>query len=187
VGHATLCPLIEVPQCNLNSEFEPASCISSLFDLLIQIQKFSSKSATACEPPPWDPCSNFMNLVEKLDCYMLWQSDDLRFSMTKFVDMISNNQQAAEYILSSLTWHCCVILLNRVFLPIPQRKSVDNANTAQVATKEINLVNFPSAPKPFLQERISACEGSAAIICNLSKSLISSKAFLLVCILILIL
>ncbi|KAJ3543330.1 hypothetical protein NM208_g3641 [Fusarium decemcellulare] len=140
---------------------------SERLEILLRVQELCCKPFAQQEPRPWDEKSEFRRVQEELDRFLVrwpgtWASGSSEDSMT---NAFPND---TESHVALLIGHCSVILLNRIFLPIPRRRTGSQAG--QVIN--VDCVNFPSAPDLFIKERISRCEASVAAICLVCKDMI---------------
>lgn len=178
LGYPSLLPSIKLDSEESKSLDSSWKLASRLLDLLIHIQRSSSAWVTENNPAPWAPNSKFIDAVNKADGYMMREFDGLRFDSKSICSMLEKRKSAAPHIISLLAWHCCIVLLNRVFLPIPQ---LNKTRTETSEPKEKTMLTFPNAPKAFLAERIRTCEASSTIICNISRTIVSSENLFMVC------
>lgn len=76
-----------------------------------------------------------------------------------------SNAALNDCVFGCLVKHCCTILLNRIFLPVP----VVRVNSTPSNTKTVTMVFFPDAPQLFLTDRLNALTSAAkavSIICR---------------------
>lgn len=159
----------------------PSGDVDKVLDLLLQIQTFSRKTQTKIEPPSWSVDSEFNSYRQSLDKYMLCHLDEIQLTSETLTEALFDGKSKFQSLHCSLVWHCCVISLNLVYLPIQVAAEAENmTNGIARSSGEDRLLNFPLAPKPFLMERIRACESSASIICDICKDIMSCDYFLLV-------
>ncbi|KAF5009176.1 hypothetical protein FDECE_4620 [Fusarium decemcellulare] len=140
---------------------------SERLEILLRVQELCCEPFAQQEPRPWDEKSEFRRVQEELDRFLVrwpgtWASGSSEDSMT---NAFPND---TESHVALLIGHCSVILLNRIFLPIPRRRSGSQAGQMI----NIDCFNFPSAPDLFIKERISRCEASVAAICLVCKDMI---------------
>ncbi|KAJ6186506.1 hypothetical protein N7519_007807 [Penicillium mononematosum] len=152
-------------------ENESLSRFLELLHIFTRIQGLCSISFFNHDPPPWSIDSAFRGIQSELERILLHWPDQFRTTTSSPPDWSRDND--AESALCSLIWHCCVIVLNRTFLPIPQIAEADGRNSQ--GTRK--CVCFPGAPGLFLEERIHRCKASAAAICNICSDLIASGDF----------
>ncbi len=173
-----LYPLLESEQ-----ETRPGSNhLSDILDLLLRIQTFSREIYSEQSPSPWSVDSEFMIYREALDRILICHSDEFQFTPEELTRTGGDKEVQLENLHCSLAWHCAVILLNRVFLPIPTIPEEESPNLSTSAALQACDRYFPLAPKPFLEERIQACETSASTICDICRDVLDSELFLLVCV-----
>ncbi|KAF7558188.1 hypothetical protein G7Z17_g125 [Cylindrodendrum hubeiense] len=109
--------------------------------------------------------------ANELEEYLLWYPSIFRMGPKESHGTI--DQEDGDAPMSSLIWHCSAILLNRTFLPIPERCKTANEST----TSLIRCLDFPEAPPLFLKERTHRCESSADAICDITQDIISKGGF----------
>ncbi|KAJ5498164.1 fungal-specific transcription factor domain-containing protein [Penicillium expansum] len=125
-------------------------------------------------PPPWTLNSEFRALQDDLEEYLLRHPSTFRFGSNSPSSRPSK-QEDLDASISSMIWHCCVIILNRTFLPIPERRPQTTEDGGQ--EPPIRCIEFPNAPPLFLKERIYRCESSADAICDISQNVIRNGGF----------
>ena len=175
LGHPALLPLCDGPpdipgpetQCILVSEPSPHL---KLLGILVRAYYLWSKPFTEQNPLPWGPRSRFRLLQDELEEYLLRHPDTFRFVLS--TPREDSKEEDLERSVTSLIWHCCVIILNRTFLPIPERTPGEGKGESSV-----RCVDFPGAPPLFLKERIHRCESSADAIFGISRDIIRGGGF----------
>ncbi|KAJ5788305.1 fungal-specific transcription factor domain-containing protein [Penicillium paradoxum] len=154
----------------------PEDCphLVELLEVLACIHQLCLVPFREQNPLPWTPDSEFRALQDELEEYLLRHPSTFRFG--------SNSPSAQpsrlgdlDASISSIIWHCCVIVLNRNFLPIPERRPNPAADGALYPPAR--SLDFPEAPPLFLKERIYRCESSADAICDISQDIIRNGGF----------
>lgn len=148
----------------------------NLLRLFIRIQKLSHTEFITMNPPPWRPDSLYHTLQDDLEAVFIRRPVGHQFTNVPFTptsDSAEPNSQALEEITFALLWHSCVVVLNRNFLPIPQRQPGPGPGNPT----RVKPIYFPSAPALFLEEKTRACEASAAASCRLSRIIVSNSDF----------
>lgn len=162
-------------------EMTQAMYLVEILDLMLQIQIFSKESFAAQSEPVWSVRSQFMAYKQTLDRFLIRHSDEFQFASEDNDTAEESLERKIFNLHSSLAWHCSVILLNRVFLPLPHPPSSMMSSLPTLNFPEDNDVQFPLAPKPFVDERVQACQASASRICGLCRDVLDCDIFLLVC------
>lgn len=179
LGHPGLKPPPDRPAKKPKLEAQCASCPSDrphlveLLEVLACIHELCSTPFKEQHPPPWAPESRFRALQDELEQYLLRHPDTFHFGSTS--SPLHDGQSDLDASISSLIWHSCAIVLNRTFLPIPERPKPSAGGECETAL--IPCVQFPGAPPLFLKERIYRCESSAGAICEISRNVIRSGNF----------
>ncbi|KAK7428034.1 hypothetical protein QQZ08_005466 [Neonectria magnoliae] len=177
IGHASLQPTRDRkarrprPDTRLPLFPEGTRRLLELLEALIRISQLCSTPLTEHDPAPWSTDSDFRALQDELEEYLLWNPSIFRMGPKEPPG--KTEQEDNDACMSSLLWHCCAILLNRTFLPIPERCKTANESQAPL----IRCVEFPEAPPLFLKERIHRCESSADAICDITQEVISKGGF----------
>lgn len=151
----------------------PEGCphLLELLKVLAHIHQLCLTPFQEQRPLPWSANSEFRELQDELEEYLLRHPNTFRFGPDS--PSSHSRQGDLDASISSLIWHCCVIVLNRTFLPIPQRsKTMSNGQEPS-----IRCVEFPGAPSLFLKERIHRCESSADAICDITQEVIKNGGF----------
>lgn len=160
----------------------PSGHVIEMLDLLLKISAFSRKSHTQCDLNTLSADSEFMSHRQALDKFLLCHPEELQVDPEDFCEGAKDLRPQFENLQCSLAWHCCVIMLNRVYLPVPKIWDQANAFPPSHQTVEDKSQLFPVALGPFLEERIKECESSASTICSICNDLMTCEIFLLVCI-----
>ncbi|EXJ72492.1 uncharacterized protein A1O5_04997 [Cladophialophora psammophila CBS 110553] len=140
--------------------------LAHLLELQLRIQNFNDGRLGLSMQPHWHSNSAFRSLQSELDDYLLQQPDDLcltRDMLHRWID-----QGFIDRVHCALLWHCCVMVLNRVFLPI---------RTSSI--KGSKFQEYPMAPKHFLVERENVCTASATTTPLMGYSCYHSSLLLL--------
>lgn len=159
------------PDTRVASFPEGTRRLLDLLEVLIGINQLGFTPFKEHNPAPWNTDSDFRALQDELEEYLLWYPSIFRMGPKELPGMI--DQEDSDVPMSSLIWHCSAILLNRTFLPIPERCKLANEGQASL----IRCVDFPQAPPLFLKERIHRCESSADAICDITQEIISKGGF----------
>lgn len=159
------------PDTRVASFPEGTRRLLDLLEVLIGINQLGFTPFKEHNPAPWNTDSDFRVLQDELEEYLLWYPSIFRMGPRELPGMI--DQEDSDVPMSSLIWHCSAILLNRNFLPIPERCKFANEGQASL----IRCVDFPQAPPLFLKERIHRCESSADAICDITQEIISKGGF----------
>jgi hypothetical protein len=164
----------------LAEDLAAPSAVYGLIRLFIRIQKLSSTGSTQVNPPPWHLESSFRALQNELETVLIRRPIDYQPDTDIYntdAGSVLPVHYPLEEILFSLMWHNCVLVLNRNFLPIPERQP----DPAHGKAASIKSINFPLAPALFLEERIRACEASAAALSKICQEIVSRSDFFQVC------
>ncbi|KAH7123275.1 C6 transcription factor [Dactylonectria estremocensis] len=159
------------PEKRVASFPEGTQRLMDLLEVLIGINQLCIKPLKDHIPLPWNTNSDFRALQDELEEYLLWYPSIFRMGPREAPGL--KDQEDTDEPMSSLIWHCSAILLNRTFLPIPERGKTANESQASL----VRCVDFPEAPPLFLKERIHRCESSADAICDIAQDIISSGGF----------
>lgn len=163
-----------------NEEVAPnvASVLTRLFDLVLRVHNLLQVDFTKQLPAPWSPESEFTSIKRELDVIKIRHDAEISFTEDIFLQLLEGENGAGEYLMCSLTWHYCVVLMNRVFLPI--RMNQGNEDSQSGTSDKVKKLNFPSGPKSFLQERAAACYGSANSIVRICTQVLCTNPLMLV-------
>lgn len=178
LGHRHLQPTNSRPAKRPRLECAPCpeDCphLIELLEVLASIYQLCLIPFKEHNPLPWTPESEFRALQDELEEYLLRHPSTFCFGSNSPSGRPSRSGDL-DASISSMVWHCCVIILNRTFLPIPERR----AQLAEDGIPEppIRCFEFPEAPPLFLKERINRCESSADAICDISKEVIRNGGF----------
>ncbi|KAH9227495.1 hypothetical protein K456DRAFT_42046 [Colletotrichum gloeosporioides 23] len=137
-----------------------------LLHLFIRIHRYCSSGFSKQNPPPWGLHSIFRTYQVELEQLVLQRLERLHPGSSE--DDYLPQEQRTQSAMCSLIWHCCVICLNRNFLPIPKRTRPDHEDTEPSSRQ----LNFPAAPQLFVEERLNRCQASAVAICTICKELV---------------
>ncbi|KAF3797071.1 hypothetical protein GCG54_00009039, partial [Colletotrichum gloeosporioides] len=137
-----------------------------LLQLFVRIQHYCSAGFSKQNPPPWSLHSTFRTYQVELEQLVLQRLEQLHPGSSE--DEHLPQEQRTQSAMCSLIWHCCVICLNRTFLPITERTMLDDVNSGASSRQ----LNFPAAPQLFVEERLSRCQASAVAICTICKELV---------------
>ncbi|PQK12787.1 hypothetical protein BB8028_0003g14020 [Beauveria bassiana] len=142
----------------------------SLLEILVRVYQLQSVPVKEQKPPPWAPHSKYRALQNELEEHLLHYPDTFRlFARSRRRDL---KEPDIDELISSLMWHCCVVVLNRPFLPILARTS-EEGRIDQIVKK----VYFPGAPHLFVKEKVYRCEASADAIFNISRNIVRANIF----------
>ncbi|KAF1732155.1 Filamentous growth regulator 27 [Beauveria bassiana] len=142
----------------------------NLLEILVRVYQLQSVPVKEQKPPPWAPHSKYRALQNELEEHLLHYPDTFRlFARSRPRDL---KEPDIDELISSLMWHCCVVVLNRPFLPILARIS-EEGRIDQIAKK----VYFPGAPHLFVKEKVYRCEASADAIFNISRNIVRANVF----------
>jgi len=143
--------------------------LSQLVQLAVRVQEFTRGRLVDSLQVPWHSESEFRRLQIELDQYLLQRPDE--FCSTREILQGWLAQGSIDRIHCALVWHYCLIILNRVFLPIRRKRSYpDNGEFS-------NMINYPAAPKHFLAERKNVCEAAASTISTICNEVMSTGSF----------
>lgn len=177
LGHRHLQPLNIWPakQPRLECATCPEDCphLIELLDVLACIYQLWQVPFPEQTPLPWTPNSKFRSLQDELEEYLLRHPSTFRFGSNS-PSVPTSSMEDLDASISSMIWHCCVIVLNRNFLPVPERRPPSAGGALESQTRPIN---FPEPPPLFLKERIYRCESSSEAICDISRDMIRNGGF----------
>lgn len=153
----------------------PDDCphLVELLEVLASIHQLCLTPFKEQNPLPWTADSEFRALQDELEEYLLRHPSTFRFGSNS-PSSHKSRRVDLDASISSMVWHCCVIVLNRTFLPIPERPQVTPSGGQDLP---VRCVEFPEAPPLFLQERIHRCESSADVICEITRDVIRNGGF----------
>lgn len=158
-----------------------AFVLSKLFDLVLRVHSLLQVDFTKHLPAPWSPSSEFTSIKRQLDTLQVRFNEEINFTEQTFLHFSTEEGGAGEYLMCSLTWHYCVILMNRVFLPIRINLGTENTDPGTPSTRSMmKKLYFPSGPRSFLQERATACYTSANSIVRICSLVLKIDPFMLV-------
>lgn len=178
LGHRHLQPSssrpAKIPRLECAPCPEDCSHLVELLEVLACIHQLCLTPLSEQNPLPWTADSEFRALQDELEEYLLRHPSTFRFGSNSPLSC-NSRWGGLDVSISSMVWHCCVIVLNRTFLPIPERRP----QTAAEGGKKppVRCVEFPEAPPLFLKERIHRCESSADAICGISQDVIKNGGF----------
>ncbi|KAK8143439.1 hypothetical protein G3M48_007245 [Beauveria asiatica] len=141
----------------------------NLLEILVRVYQLQSVPVKEQKPPPWAPHSKYRTLQNELEEHLLHYPDTFRLFASRPRD---SKVHHVDELISSLMWHCCVVVLNRPFLPIMVRIS-EEGDLGQSVKK----VYFPGASHLFVKEKVYRCEASADAIFNISRNIVRANAF----------
>lgn len=173
IGNHSLARVPLLDQHQNNDSIDPESeygKLQRLLKLLIQIQQLSSEP----DHPPWHKDSQFQKFQLEIDGHLIRHPEG--FSLNGDALKTLSAGGFFETILSAFVWHCCVISLNRIFLPIPVLKR----NLSAGESNQKYLLRYPSAPNTFLAEKINVCMASATTASILCQELLECGSVMLV-------
>ncbi|CAK7235780.1 hypothetical protein SEUCBS140593_009396 [Sporothrix eucalyptigena] len=151
-----------------------------LLHVLVRIKQLCSTPFLQQEPPPWSLDSAFCAVQIELESILVRRVETIRMSAFNSHShdestMVEQTMKTERSTLCALLWHCCVIILNRTYLPIPERRTPGGDDHGGAAPEEVHCVDFPSAPYLFVQERIHRCESSASAVFGLCRDLVTTS------------
>ncbi|KAH6887464.1 hypothetical protein B0T10DRAFT_71539 [Thelonectria olida] len=176
IGHLSLQPRCAQktrrPRVNkFTSISDGTQSLLDVLNILIRINQLCSTPFQQHHPAPWTTESEFRALQDELEEHLLRDPSIFRIGRQKPPD--ENVDDDVDDLMASLMWHCCAIVLNRTFLPIPER----SRSTTESHAPLLRCVDFPDAPPLFLKERAHRCEASANAICDIVQDIISRGGF----------
>ncbi|KAB5563511.1 hypothetical protein GE09DRAFT_785696 [Coniochaeta sp. 2T2.1] len=186
LGHRHLQPRAEKVHKRLRLHCAPCpeDCphLIELLEIFASVHRLCLTPFREHNPAPWAAGSEFRALQDELEEYLLRHPVTFRFgsnSPSAGFDTKQRKQGDLDASISSMVWHCCVIALNRTFLPIPERRpwTDGGAGGQNKPTTLHSVIEFPGAPPLFLNERIHRCESSADAICSISRDVIKNGGF----------
>ncbi|KAB5580364.1 hypothetical protein GE09DRAFT_435504 [Coniochaeta sp. 2T2.1] len=162
----------------------PEDCphLIELLEIFASVHRLCLTPFREHNPAPWAAGSEFRALQDELEEYLLRHPVTFRFgsnSPSAGFNAKQRKQGDLDASISSMVWHCCVIALNRTFLPIPERRpwTDGGAGGQNKPTTLHSVIEFPGAPPLFLNERVHRCESSADAICSISRDVIKNGGF----------
>lgn len=183
IGHPALYPADKREGPGLQDAKDPedlttseSGAIRELLWLFLRIQKLCSTQLTKMNPPPWHPGSSFRVLQDDIESTLIRRPIRHQYTSSLPSDKaepVLPILWTPEKITLALLWHTCVVVLYRGFLPIPQRRP----DPDQAEPGSVKSINFPLAPGLFLEEKIRACEASAAAISRLCQEVVAISDF----------
>lgn len=175
LGHVTLQPGLSRHNKGAAVQSQRPPCPEDCYHLE-ELLEILSRAHVLCTTPfkhhnpnPWASGSQFRVLQDALEEYLLRHPKTFHFGPGS----PSHNSCTGDLDASvaSLMWHCCVIILNRTFLPIPERLP------GCAESGSVRCAEFPGAPTLFLKERIYRCVSSAGAICEITRDIIKAGDF----------
>lgn len=181
IGHPALYPTDKTEGPSLQDSKVPedlttSGAIRELIRLFLRIQKLCSTQLTTMNPPPWHPGSSFRVLQEEIETSLIRRPIRHQYRSSPSSDKaepVLPILWTPEKITLALLWHTCVVVLYRGFLPIPQRRP----DPDQGEPGSVESITFPLAPALFIEEKIHACEASAAAISRLCQEIVAISDF----------
>ncbi|KAF9888966.1 hypothetical protein FE257_008136 [Aspergillus nanangensis] len=154
----------------------PEECphLVELLEVLACIYQLCLTPFSEQNPLPWTAESKFQALQDELEEYLLRHPNTFFFG-SNTAPSHDPRPPDMEVCVSSMIWHCCVIVLNRIFLPIPDRGHRIAAEAGQEPADR--YAQFPKAPPLFLKEKSHRCASSADAICDISRDIIRNGGF----------
>ncbi|KID73860.1 uncharacterized protein G6M90_00g000080 [Metarhizium brunneum] len=168
-------PLAQPASTDQRTRDKPVVRLVNLLKLLIRIKKHNDTCASTTQGfQPWKIESEFRELQNEVE------RDRLHYSNTPFPEHeeLSENEDMADAhaeAMCFLVCHCCDIVLNLRFLPIPESRST----TGQGVDTSPPCIQFPGAPPLFLLERRKRCEASAEAIVCVAQEIVRNGGFFL--------
>lgn len=143
--------------------------------LLREINHYAEIDSVGHVPKPWQQGSPFLRHRQNLDSLNIVMPGELFLDVTELGIDFATNGRVSNALHAALLWNCSVILLNRNFLPPTTIHEGDGPSK-----HPLPLGYLPDCPRPFLKERIFACDASADRICHLCSIIIDRRILILV-------
>lgn len=137
--------------------------------LLVRAQQLCSEPLSKQTPRPWFAGSKFGVLQGELEEHILRHP-----GLPSTMPTGTGSDKDVESWMSLLLSHCCRIVLNKPFLPIPVNQT---SNEGEKSDGRGHCLSFQGAPSLFLMERARRCEASAATICLAAQHIIGGGNF----------
>lgn len=171
VGNSRLAPNIPLHTPSLLTPADDDRRLEDLLDLLLNIQSFAQTSLAPQVCSHWLPESPFYKLQLKLDEYAMQHHEDVHLTQQKLQQHLDAGHIAL--IHCAFLWHTCVLILNRVFLPI--RCGGDNG------ASRAGLATYPNAPAHFLSEKRNVCDAAASTISSICHEVVIMETLFPAC------
>lgn len=158
-----------------------SSLFVGLLEVLLKTQAFFSGLDAQCSHSSWMTNPDFINILKVIDQYHMTHHSEICFDPRQMV--LEDNSKAGfnHQIFLALAWHCCTVVANSVFLPIPERANVDLDIIGKVrCVTSLQISPTVSAPRPFIVERMYACETSARSIAIICAEIMANGKFTMV-------
>lgn len=167
VGNPRLTPGPSVDATMTSTQEATDRHLIELLELQIRMQRFLTIPLEVSVQSHWQEDSTFRKVQSELDKFLLHFPDEICSTQPVLHRWL--DEGCVTPIHCSLTWHCCVILLNRVCLPIRVAQSNEMRDDCDGYVASADQISYPNEPVHFLAERKNACIASAssvATICN---------------------
>lgn len=173
LGHDRLLSprLLQVPLGSTHPQSDNKQAILQLVRVLGRTQRLGSSSLVDLQSPPWSAESELSILQAELEEHIL-RHPGLPRPINAEPAPVSDTGDLEAYV-HLLLCHCCSIMLNKPFLPIPSQP----ATTGDMAEPPLQSSNFPGGPHLFLMQMKRRCEASAGAICHATQSIIGLGGF----------
>ncbi|ATY66324.1 C6 transcription factor [Cordyceps militaris] len=142
----------------------------SLLEIFTRVHQLQSVPVKDQEPPPWAPHSAFRALQNELEEHLLHYPSTFHLFLRPRSHY--SEQQDPDELICALMWHCCVVVLNRSFLPAAMKTSIGNGSE-----QNIQRVDVPGAPCLFVKEKAHRCESSANAIFQITGDIVRASGF----------
>ncbi|KAK5216009.1 hypothetical protein LTR72_010983 [Exophiala xenobiotica] len=176
VGNATLSPGAGYHMALANMARNMETHLMVLLDLQVRIQQFTAHPDQGSGQPHWHSASMFRRLQSELDRFLLELPDEI--CSTRLILDYEIDNGSVTRLHCSLTWHCCVLILNRMFLPTRSTPSGEDhlRSIDQVSPSDQSSPN--KRPVHFQAERRNACFASASCIATICNEFMMQGTFL---------
>lgn len=122
---------------------------------------------------PWHSESTFQRLWRTLESLRLQNPDDVELDISLFEEVNLPSNMLSIALLSSLAWHCAVLVLHRQFLAYSSSWASGTAVTTRADT-------FSTQSSCFLKEHVRVGLSSAFAVVNICAQIMQVESFVFV-------
>lgn len=146
-----------------------------LLTVLLRVHEYSEFDSGEGYLPPWKSQSTFQLLWRELETFRLRNPDDVKPPFSLFEEINNPSNTLAISILSSLEWHCAVIILHRHLLVHVSSWVMTSAMSSPPGP---SLFSTPSSS--FVKEHMKIGISSALAVVEMCAQIMRCGTFFLV-------
>lgn len=178
LGHPSLsCPHRSPPSLLRNDT--STSDATYLLEVLLRVHKYDELESLQNCPAPWKSDSTFQNLWRELETFRLRNPDNVNLHYSLFEQIHMPSNILAISLLSSLEWHCSVIILHRHLLAhVSSWVGASALTVAHSMASGPTLFSTPSSS--FMKEHMKIGISSTLAVVNICAHIKQCGSFFLV-------